>query len=52
MKTLYILLGLTLLFALLMGGAEIQFTAVGVALGWIWYEDRKTKRYGNRIHQN
>ena len=45
MKALYIIIAIALLLALLLGSAAVQFTAVGVALGWVAYEDFKVKRY-------
>lgn len=45
MKAAYIITGFALLLALLLGSAAVQFTAVGVALGWVAYEDFKIKRY-------
>ena len=43
MKALYLILGLVLLMCLLYGCAAVQFAAVGTALGWVWYEDKKVK---------
>lgn len=43
MKALYLILGLVLLLCLLYGSAAVQFAAVGTALGWVWYEDKKKK---------
>lgn len=47
MKTLYIILGLTLAMLIIYGSAPVQFTAAGCAFGWLFYEKNKSRQYGN-----
>lgn len=43
MKTLYIILGLTLAMLIIYGSAPVQFTAAGCAFGWLFYENKRAK---------
>lgn len=43
MKALYLTLATAILLAVLMGGAAVQFAAIGAALGWVFFEDKKAK---------
>ena len=43
MKAIYLTLAAAILIAVLLGGAAVQFAAIGAALGWIFFEDKKAK---------
>lgn len=43
MRTIQMTLAAAILTAVLLGGAALQFAAIGAALGWVVYEDRKAK---------
>lgn len=43
MKPIYFTLAAAIITAVLLGGAAVQFAAVGAAFGWIAYENRKAK---------
>lgn len=44
MKTLYLILGVCILLAVLLGCPAVQFSALGAAFGWLAFEQRRTKR--------
>ena len=43
MKAIYLTLAAAVLIAVLLGGAAVQFAAIGAALGWVFFEDKKAK---------
>lgn len=43
MKAIYLTLAAAILIAILLGGAAVQFAAMGAALGWVFYEEHKKK---------
>lgn len=43
MKAIYLTLAAAILIAVMLGGAAVQFAAMGAALGWVFYEDKKAK---------
>ena len=43
MKAIYLTLAAAILIAVLLGGAAVQFAAMGAALGWVFYEAKKAK---------
>ena len=43
MKAIQLTIATAILLGVLLGGAAVQATALGVALGWVLFEDRKVK---------
>lgn len=43
MKAIYYTLAAAIITAVLLGGAAVQFAAIGAGLGWVLYEERKRK---------
>ena len=43
MKAIYLTLAAAILIAVMLGGAAVQFAAIGAALGWVFFEDKKAK---------
>lgn len=53
MKALYIILGFGIALAVLLGNPAVQFSAMGAAFGWLFYEKNKERRYGKQdIHRD
>lgn len=51
MKTMKIFLGLVLFLLVIGGNAIVSITAMCTALGWLYYEESKSFRYGKKgIH--